>query len=123
MLLLQGTQKLKLGRNPFSGGNAGKGGGTKAVGTSFLRSARKDPNTVRSHYLFIPLSGPPTSSCLRQIHGLSSNFLCRPEGLKKAKASICAGTCREDRRAVIERWDVMHRCLWLALPADWARVL
>lgn len=44
--LKQGTQKLQLGRNPFSGGGAGKGSGTKAVGTSFLRSARKDPNTV-----------------------------------------------------------------------------
>ena len=42
----QGTQKLKLGRTPFS--DAGKGSGTRAVGTSFLRSARKDPNTVRS---------------------------------------------------------------------------
>ena len=44
--LKQGTQKLQLGRNPFSGGGAGKGSGTKGVGTSFLRSARKDPNTV-----------------------------------------------------------------------------
>ena len=57
---LQGTQKLKLGRNPFSGGDAGKGGGTKAVGTSFLRSARKDPNTVRPLCLalFFFASGP-----------------------------------------------------------------
>ncbi len=54
----QGTQKLKLGRSPFSGGKADKGGGTRATGTSFLRSARKDPNTVRRPRLFsITLSG------------------------------------------------------------------
>ena len=49
---VQGTQKLKLGRSPFS--DAGKGSGTKAVGTSFLRSARKDPNTVRNSELLPP---------------------------------------------------------------------
>lgn len=88
----QGTQKLKLGRMPFS--DAGKGSGTRAVGTSFLRSARKDPNTVRSSELPSPGSDAHGPDIHKQ-HSLASDV--SSPGQQSAAAACVAdgGVCAQ----------------------------
>ena len=104
---VQGTQKLKLGRPPFS--DAGKGSGTRAVGTSFLRSTRKDPNTVRSSQRLPP--GP----VVRGPGMYTQHGLCRV-------CEILLGSLQ--RRLVwLKVAPVLYRYLWRAQRAGWERGL
>ena len=104
---VQGTQKLKLGRSPFS--DAGKGSGTKAIGTSFLRSARKDPNIVRSSQHSPPATVAPGPGMHTQ-HSLAiivGSPVCNLQWLFRWLKVVF----------------MPYRSLWRAQPAGWAHGL